>query len=131
MKSSAAVTTVAIVLAASSASAFDNRPMQWFGQNGEIQNKPLKQSRMTYDSPDQPTEWKMADALGLCWQYCDSAAHSTPDYWLVGNVHIDETDHFTCRCYDSREGPFTYNSDSSWSSFHCVPGQANFPCYKS
>lgn len=94
-----------------------------------IENKPLKQGRLTYDMPNQPIEYKMPDALILCSEFCDD----TPEYWQVGNVQIDDTNYFNCRCYDSRDAPkggFVYNSDSSWSSFDCNPHVPNFPCYK-
>ena len=92
---------------------------------------PIKESTLTYDSPNQTIEWKQADALSKCWAYCDSAAHATAEAYLIVNVQVSESsDEFTCRCYDSRDGPFHFNGDSSWSSFHCVPAK-NFPCHKS
>ena len=64
---------------------------------------------------------KVLDGLahsGLEWKHA-----TADDYWLIGNVKVsDSSDEFTCRCYDSRVGPFHFNGDS---------GTKNFPCHKS
>ena len=125
----AALTAACVVALIVGAPAPDPRPFQWSG-NGEYAQNPVKSQVMTYEYHN---DIKDTMAMMACIDFCDEGNDATPDFYLLGNMYMPEnSDQFTCNCYDSRSKPTLVNStDTEWSRFQCYPHRwKGFPCYK-